>query len=78
MGTAYSEGGAEPAKMVRLLLVDGDELAVALDDLVQSGLMSEGDNDCFILTADGSATVERRHARESAEVKRATRTWQSR
>jgi hypothetical protein len=77
METAYSEGGADPAKMVRLLLLDSDELTAALGHLVKTGLMSEGDGR-FLLTAEGSARVDSRRARESTELKRATPIWQSR
>lgn len=73
---AYAEGAIEPEKMVRFLLLDAEELSSALNDLVEAGLL-ELEGARFKLTAEGKARVEARHARESAGVKRATRTWQS-
>lgn len=77
MESARAEGGVEPDKMVRLLLLDADDLAATLDDLVRAGLMRP-DGGRFLLTPDGEAKVKAWHASESAEVKRAARTWQPR
>lgn len=77
MESAHAEGGVEPEKMVRLLLLDPDHLATALDGLVQAGLM-KSDGGRFLLTPDGEAKVNAWYASESAGVKRAARTWQPR
>jgi predicted transcriptional regulator len=77
--TAHSESVVVPDKMVRLLLLDADDLTAALDGLARAGLMEEQEGGGrYVLTSKGAVTMAERKARESAQVKRAARTWQPR
>lgn len=72
------EGPIDPGPFAKNLLLDGPETEEAFAELERQGLMIQGDDGRYSLTGDGVALHRVWEARESAAVKRRTRTWQPR
>lgn len=75
---AHCEGKVDPATFARLMLHDLDDVHVAINDLVNRGLVAAAEGDTFHLTDQGEAVYRRQEEADRAAVIDRTQTWQPR
>jgi Mn-dependent DtxR family transcriptional regulator len=75
---SHSEGPVAPGPFAKILHLDPEATDEAFANLEERGLMQQGDDGRFSLTADGEALHRRRETQASEAVNRATPTWQPR
>ena len=74
--TAHSQGQVDPATFARLLLHDLNEVHVAINDLVNRGLLTAGEGDTYRLTDQGEAVHRAQEEAHRAAVVARTSSWQ--